>query len=466
MNVNKQDLEKSQVELNVELTPEEFQPYVDRAVKELSQETSIEGFRPGNAPYEVVKQKVGEMSILDRAGRIAVNETLDKAIQENVEGQPIGQPQVDITKLSPENPMAYKAVISLLPEVKLGDYKDAQVEAEQVEPNEEEVDKTVKTLQEQYAEENEVERGAQKGDKVMVDINMSQDNVPVEGGQSQDVAVILGQNYLVPGFDDQLIGAKKGDELNFQLQYPENHHQKNLAGQKVDFNVKVKSVTERNMPEVNDEFAKKFGINSLEELKKILRDNISQEQKQKADQRTEIKMIDKILESTDFGEIPTSLIDQEANKMLSEMQQNVTGQGGKFEDYLQSIGKTQEQLLEELKPEAEKRVKTALLIREIANQEKIDVSKEEIDNKQNELLEQYKGYEKVEERVKSPDYRAYLQNIIVNNKVLDQLKKWNVKESSADSSGQEKKQDEERSGQDEDASQESEKKDESEDSKE
>ncbi|HMB65674.1 MAG TPA: trigger factor, partial [Patescibacteria group bacterium] len=346
MNVNKQDLEKSQVELNVELSPEEFQPFIDKAVQEISQETTIEGFRPGKASYEVVKQKVGEMSILDKAARIAVNETLDKAIQENVEGQPIGQPQVDVTKLSSGNPMAYKAVISLLPEVKLGDYKNVPVEAEQVEPNEEEVDKTVKTLQEQYAEEKEVDRGAQKGDKVTVDINMSQDNVPVEGGQSQDTDVTLGQNYLVPGFDDNLIGSKKEDDLNFQIQYPENHHQKNLAGQNVDFNVKVKGVKERNIPEVDDEFAKKFGINSLDELKNILRDNISQEQKQKADQRTEIKMIDQILEKSEFGDIPTSLIDQEANKMLSEIQQNVTSQGGKFEDYLQSIGKSQEQLLE------------------------------------------------------------------------------------------------------------------------
>jgi len=442
MNVNKQDLEKSQVELNVELSPEEFQPFIDKAVQEISQETTIEGFRPGKASYEVVKQKVGEMSILDKAARIAVNETLDKAIQENVEGQPIGQPQVDVTKLSSGNPMAYKAVISLLPEVKLGDYKNVPVEAEQVEPNEEEVDKTVKTLQEQYAEEKEVDRGAQKGDKVTVDINMSQDNVPVEGGQSQDTDVTLGQNYLVPGFDDNLIGSKKEDDLNFQIQYPENHHQKNLAGQNVDFNVKVKGVKERNIPEVDDEFAKKFGINSLDELKNILRDNISQEQKQKADQRTEIKMIDQILEKSEFGDIPTSLIDQEANKMLSEIQQNVTSQGGKFEDYLQSIGKSQEQLLEEMKPEAEKRVKTALLIREIANQENIAASEEEIEQKQNELLEQYKGYEKVEERVKSPDYKNYLQNIIVNNKVLEQLKKWNIKESSSGSADSNKDEEE------------------------
>ncbi len=453
MNVDKKDLGKSQVELQVELSFEELKPYIDKAVKEISQETSIEGFRPGNAPYEVIKQKVGEMSILDRAARLAVNETLDKAINEKVEGQPIGQPQVEITKLSSGNPMSYKAQISLLPEVSLGDYKNKQVDQEKVEVDEKEVERTIKTLQEQYAEEKEVDRKSQKGDKLVVDIDMFQDKVPVEGGQSKDTTVVLGDNYLVYGFDEKLTGVQKGDELNFQLKYPKNHHQKNLAGKDVDFKVKVKKIYERNLPELNDDFAKKFGINSLKEMENALRDNIKHEQQQRADQRTEIKMMDKILEGSSFGHIPEILVDQESSKMLAEIEQNITSQGGKFEDYLQSVKKSQEDLKEELKPEAEKRVKTALLIREIADQEKITASKEEVDEKQNELLEQYKGYEKVEQRVKEPSYRVYLENVLVNNKVLSKLKEWNIK----DGSKSEKK----KSGEDQDQKKEEKKKEDS-----
>ncbi len=432
MKVEKKDLGKSQVELNIELSYEELKPYINKAVEEISQETKIEGFRPGKASYEVVKQKVGEMGILDRAARLAVNNSLEEAIQNNIKGQPVGQPQVEVTKLSPENPMAYKALVSLLPEMKLGEYKKQEIEAEKAEANEDEVKKTIETLREQYAEEKEVDRPAKKGDKLMIDIEMFQDKVPVEGGQSKDTVIILGSNHLVPGFDEKLLEASKGDELDFKLKYPEKHHQKNLAGKEVEFKVKIKKIQERNLPEVNDNFAQKFGINSIKELEEIIKQNIAQEQQQKADQKTEIKMIDKILENSSFEDIPEVLVDQEANKMLSEIEQNVSNQGGKFDDYLQSINKSQEQLKEDLKEDAEKRVKSALLIREIAKKENITASSQEIDEKQNELLEQYKGYEKVEERVKEPSYRVYLENVLINNKVLNKLKDWNIKKDSSE----------------------------------
>ncbi len=439
MNVEKKDLDKSQVELNIELSWEELQPYIEEGARELSQEVEIEGFRKGSAPVEVVKQKVGEMSVLDKAARIAVNKTLDKAIAENLSSQPIGQPKVDITKLSPNNPMAYKAVLSLLPEVKLGDYKNHKIEKEKEKVEEGEIDKTLEQLRENQTKENVVDREIKDGDKVVVDIDMSIDGVGVEGGQSKDTAVVMGKEYLVPGFDKNLLGAKKGEELNFQIDYPEEHHQKNLAGKKVDFKTKVKEVYELEKPELNDEFAQKFGFKTLQELKDTLEGNIAQEKKQQSEQKTEMKMIEEILAQTEFGDIPDVLLEDEAGKMLGEMEQNVTSQGGKFEDYLGSIKKTKEQLKEELKPEAEKRVKIALLIREIGQKEGVGASKEEVDEKQKELLEQYKGYEKVEERVKEPSYRAYLENIIVNNKVVQKLKDWNlVSEQDSQSSGSKK----------------------------
>jgi len=437
MKVEKNKLEKSQVELNVELTWEEFQTYVEEAAKEISKETEIKGFRPGQAPLEQVKQKVGEMSVLDKAARIAVNKTLDKAISENLEEQPIGQPKVDITKLSPNNPMAYKAVLSLLPKVKLGQYKDNKVEPEKSEVEEGEVEKTLNHLAEHQIKEEAVDREIKDGDKVVADIDMFVDNVPIEGGQSKDTAIIMGKDYLVPGFDKNLLGAKKGEELNFQVEYPEEHQQKNLAGKKVDFKVKIKEVYKREKPELSDEFAQKFGLKSLQELKDTLKGNIEAEKQQQANQKTEMKMVDKILEQTEFGEIPEVLIEDEAQKMLAEIEQNVTSQGGKFDDYLGSIKKTKEQLREELKPEAKKRVKTALLIREIGQKEGVEATKEEVDEKQNELLNQYKGYEKVEERVKDPSYRTYLENIIVNNKVVQKLKDWNLLSGDKESGGEE-----------------------------
>ncbi|MCD4694247.1 trigger factor [bacterium] len=428
MKVDKKNLEKSQVELNVELSLEEFQPFIKEGAKELSKEIKVEGFRPGKVPLEIVKQKAGEMSILDKAARIAVNKTIDEAIKKEVDGEPIGQPRVDITKLSPDNPLCYKIVLSLLPKIELGDYRNNKIEKHEEETSEEDVDKTIKMIQEQHVKEEKVEREVKDRDKVVVDINMSVNNVPIEGGQSKDTSVIIGKDYLVPGFDKNLIGAKSGDELKFQLDYPEKHHQKNLAGKKVDFKVKTKDVFKREEPELNDEFAKKFGMTDLNHLKTTIKDNIKQEKKIKSEQKTEMNIINKLLGKTKFSEIPTILIEDESRKIVGEIEQNIVSQGGKFDDYLSSIGKVREQLLEEVKEEAEKRVKISLLIREIGIKEGVKASKEEVDKKQQELLDQYKGYEKVEKRIKEPSYRAYLENILINNKVVAKLKEWNVKE--------------------------------------
>ena len=428
MNVSKQNLEKSQVELNVELTNEEFKPYITEATQKVSEETEVEGFRPGKAPYDVLAQKVGEMTILERAARLAVNATVDQAISENLESQPVGQPRVDITQLAPGEPVQYKVVVAMLPEVKLGEYKNMDVEPEQVEVTDQEVEDTLENLKERQATEKSVDRAVQEGDKAVIDIDMYQNDVPVEGGQSRDTTIVVGQKNLVPGFDDELIGAKKNEERKFTLTYPEEHHQKNLAGQNVDFKVVVKEIYERELPEINDEFAQKMGVNSLEELKKMVKDSLASQKQEEAQQKTESKLVDKVIENSQFGDIPDVLANNEAETMMNEMEQTVQNQGGTFEDYLSSIGKSREQLMLDLAPDAIKRVKSALIIREIANQENIEVTEEEVDQKQNELLEQYKGYQKVEERVKQDSYRQYLQNIIANRKVIDKLKEWNLPE--------------------------------------
>lgn len=426
MNVEKKQLEKSQVELNVELSYKEFEPYISQGTQKVSEETEVEGFRPGKAPYDMLKQKVGEMTILEKAARLAVNDTVQKAIDENLEKQPIGQPRVDITKLAPNESMQYKVVVALLPDIELGDYKDLDVQPEEPQVEDKEIEDTLKSLQERQATEKSVDREIKEGDKVTVDIDMYQGEVAVEGGQSRDTAIIIGQQNLVPGFDDEIKGAKKNEEKKFSLTYPEDHHQKNLAGQKVDFKVVIKDVQEREMPELNDEFASKLGVNNLEELKKLVKDSLLKERKQQAQQKTEVKLIDKIIDNSTFGEMPDVLVNNEAETMISEMEQNIKSQGGKFDDYLKSVGKTKEQLMSDMSPDAVKRVKSALVIREIAQKENIEVTKEEVDKKQQELLDQYKGYEKVEERVKEPSYRSYLQNVIANRKVIDKLKEWNL----------------------------------------
>jgi len=427
MKVITKELPKSQIEFTVELDAQEFGAYLQKGADAVSREIKVDGFRSGKVPYDVLKAKIGEMTILEEAARQAVNKTADEAIKENVGGhEPFGRPQISITKLAPGNPLEYKIVIAVLPAITLPDLHLAKVKSEPAEVKEEAVEKLVENLREMRVKETIAEREAGEGDKAIVDLEMFLDNVPVESGQGKGTAVIIGKNYIVPGFDKNLIGMKKGDTREFKIHYPEDHFMKNLAGKLVEFKVKLVEVYSRELPAVDEAFASQFGLKTAAEFEDNIRKSLKMEQREKAEQRVEIEMLDKLIAATKFGDIPEMLIENEADSMLHELEHDVERRGGKFDDYLASLKKSRNQLMLDILPDAVKRVKSALLIREIGRQEKIEVSEQEVDQKVEELLRQYKGYEKVEERVRSHSYRHYLKDTIANKKVMDRLKEWNV----------------------------------------
>ncbi len=426
MKIEKKDLEKSQIEISVEIPVAEFEPYIEKGAVVLSEKIKIEGFRPGKAPLEILRQKVGEMSILEEAAHIAIKKTADGAIEEQVaKRQPVGQPMVNITKLAPGNSFEYKIIVSLLPEIELGAYRDLNIKIAEVKIDKKELDKAKEDLRQARAKEVASKKPAQDGDRVVVDLELFLSKVPVEDGQHKDLELIIGKNYFIPGFDKEIIGLKNEDTKEFSLDYPKEHHQRNLAGKKVDFKVKVKSVHERILPELNDEFAKTFQVKDMSELEKALEGNLLMEKKRKQELRDEGEMINKIVEKTKFGDFPQVLIDNESDNLLAELEESVKRQGGNFEDYLKHIKKSKDELALEMLPNAIKRVKAALIIREIALKEKIEPTTAEIDAKIDLLKKQYQQDAKVMEMLAEPGYRSYLKNILNNEKVIDKLKEWN-----------------------------------------
>jgi len=427
MKVTKNILPKSQIEFFVEMTYEEFQPSIEAAAAQISQEVKIDGFRPGKAPLDVVKKKVGEMSILEKAANIAINKSFNKIIEENgKDDKLIGQPQVEITKIAPENPFEFKVIFSTLPKVTLGEYKNLAVPEVKAIIDQKEVEKVIDYLRDTRVKEVTVDREVQNNDKVVANIQMFLDNVPIEGGQTQSATIIVGKEYFVPGFDGKILGAKKNDIKEFKLPYPKDFHQKNLAGKNVEFKVEIKDIFAREIPTMDDEFAKNFGGKDLADLKAMIEKDILGQKSFEAERKTELDMLEKILAKTKFEELPEMLVTNETEKMLIELEENVSKQGGKMDDYLSSLKKTRNELTLDLLPEAVKRVKTALLIREVGELEKIEPTENDIEEKIKSLLEQYKGYAKVEERVKDPNYRTYLKNSIASQKVVEKLKEWNV----------------------------------------
>jgi trigger factor len=426
MRVEKKDLPKSQVELHVELSVDEFKPYIDKGAAKVSKEVKIEGFRPGKVPFEILKQKIGEMTILEESARLAINSTLGHVIKEHVKEQAVGQPAVDIVKLAPNNPLEYKVVLALLPSVVLGVYKDLKIKQKEVKLEDKEIEKTINEFREMRAQELAVDREVKDSDKVLVDIQMFLDNVPVEGGQNRDTAVIIGKDYIVPGFDKQLIGMKKGEIKEFKLPYPKDFHMKNLAGKMVDFKVTIKDIFERKLPEMNDDFAKNFGMKKIEEFKKAMGDSIKKQKEQEQAQIAERAMLEKIIEKTKFGDIPEMLVNSESHNMMHELEDSLAQQGAKLDDYLSSLNKTRDQITLDMLPEAVKRVKISLLIREVANQEKFKADDQEIDDYIKQMKETYKDKKDILERIEAPDYRTYAANLLTSRKVIDNLKEWNI----------------------------------------
>jgi trigger factor len=426
MNITKKSLGKSQIELTVEMTAEEFKPFIARGAEKVSLEVKIEGFRPGKAPLDILKRTVGEMTILEEAAKIAIDKNVDKAIRDNVTEQIVGQPQISLTKLAPDNPLEYKIVLTLLPEVKIGAYKDLKIKEAGVEVKDEEMKKLITQLREMRANEVISEAPVKDGDRVMLDIEIFLDKVPVDGGQGKNTAVIMGKNYVIPGFDKNIIGAKKDDVKEFSLPYPAEHYDKNLAGKLAEFRVKVKEVYSRVLPEVNDDFVKGFGLKSPEELKSNIKKSLAAEKEQEEMRKSEIAMLDKIIGSSTFGDIPEVLIKHETEVMLAELEHNVKSQGGKFDDYLTHLKKTKEQLALDMMPDAIKRVKVSLIVREVAKLEKISVDHEEIHKVIDDIAKQYKDNPTVLERVHGHAYHEYVENNLTGKKVMESLREWNV----------------------------------------
>ncbi|MEI6378080.1 MAG: trigger factor [Candidatus Falkowbacteria bacterium] len=425
MNISKTNNDQGQAVMTVTVDREEFAKYWERAAAKISEEVKVQGFRPGKVSFEVMKKHVDVMVIMEEAARLYIYKEGDKIIGTHAGAVVVGQPQINITKLSVDGELEFAIIADLLPEVKLAEYKGHNISLENTAIAEEEVAKVLQELIESRASEALADRPSKIGDKVVADIKMFLDNVPVDGGQSNGVALMLGKDYFVPGFDQKVEGIAKDETKEFDLIFPADFHQKNLAGRKVEFAVTAKDVFERKLPELNEELAASFGMSSIEELNKNIRENMEHEKFHRAEEKAEIGLIEKLVAESTFGPIPQALVENEKDLMLKEMKRNVEQYGSKFEDYLLNIKKKVDELRNEFEPEAIKRVKSAIIIRRIIELEKIEATDEEVHDEVAHLLAHYGTDPKAAERIKSADYAQDVAGQLALRKAVDMLKEWN-----------------------------------------
>lgn len=421
MRHEKKQLEKSELELTITLEPQEYQKDMEEAAERLSQRAAIKGFRPGKAPYDFIKQQMGEVKIMEEAVESIIQRTFFEIIKEE-KIDSVGMPKINVEKMVPGNDFVYKAIVALLPKIKLIDLKKIKVESKPIEITDEELNKVLTDLQKMQTKEIIKTGKAKKEDKVLIDMDMFIGGVPVEGGQAKDHHVYLNEEHYIPGLKEQLIDLSKDDVKEFNLRFPKNHYQKHLADKDVDFKIKVKDVFELTLPELNDEFAKKLGQESVDKLKELLKENMMREAEMKEKQRVEADILEQIIEKSNFEEIPQILIDSEKRKMFYELKHDLEHHGIEMEQYLKDIKKTEEQIFQDFEQQANKRVKAALVSRQVAVDNNIKVEKEDLDKELELIKKTYAHDEKILENLKRPEILDNIIGTIQNRKVLEFLK--------------------------------------------
>jgi trigger factor len=275
-----------------------------------------------------------------------------------------------------------------------------------------------------FAKDTKVEREAQTGDKTDIDFDLAMENVPVENGSGRNHPIVIGSKQFIPGFEEQLVGMKTGEVKSFSIEFPKEYHASHLAGKKGDFTVTVKTVYQIEKPELNDEFAKQAGkFETMTDLRTKVEANIHDEMEQAADMKFERAVVEELVGRSTFGDIPELLINNEVEKMLSELKEEVQRQSGlEFSQYLENIKKSEDDLRKEFRPQGGMRVKAALIIRTVAKAETITADDKQVEEEVQSTLKMYEGSPEIRTRIDSPDYRDYVRSLQINRKVVAFLK--------------------------------------------
>ncbi len=382
---------KNEKEILVKIEGKEWEDLLDKAFKKANKKAKIAGFRPGKAPKEIFIKHYGMESLYYEASNDAIEVAYDKMLEENSDLDIVAQPVVDITNID-ENGVEFKFTLTLKPEVKLGKYQGLKAKKEKVKVTKEEVEDSINHMREHYKENFVKDGKIENGDIAVIDFEGFKDGVPFEGGKGENYSLEIGSNTFIPGFEEQLIGLKAGDEKDIELSFPEDYHAEDLKGQAVVFKVKVNEVKEVKIPELDEDFFNDLGmegIDSKEALEKQVKENIQVQKEKKADEEWLNALLEEAA-STMEVDIPNVMVEEETKRMIQEYSQNLQMQGISLEQFYQFTGLTEDKLMEEYKEQATKRVTYRLMIEAIIKKENIEVTDEEMDKEVSEIADKYK----------------------------------------------------------------------------
>lgn len=383
-------IEKNLGVLEVEVEAERVAAALDKAFQKVAKRANVPGFRKGKVPRPIFEARFGVESLYQDAIDILLPEVYSEAVDQT-DIFPVDRPEVDVEQFAKGQPFKFKARITVKPEVKLGDYKGVEVPAVSAEVSEEELNAELERLQQRHAELVVVdEEPAQNGDTVVIDFDGSVDGVPFEGGKAERYSLELGSNTFIPGFEDQVVGLATGDFKDVTVTFPDTYHAEELAGKEAVFKVKVHEIKRKQLPELDDEFAKDVSeFDTLAEFKEDLKKQLGSRKEQEAKAAREGALVDKIGENAEV-EIPEAMINGEVENMVRDFDNRLRSQGMNLDMFLGFSGQTVDDLRGQMQGDAEKRVRNNLVLEAIAKAEKIEVTQDEINKELNDMAEAYK----------------------------------------------------------------------------
>ncbi|MDO4788217.1 MAG: trigger factor [Johnsonella sp.] len=390
MSLKVEKLEKNMAELKITVSAQEFEKAVDKSFQKNRNRFNIPGFRKGKATRALVEKFYGVGALYEDAVDFAIDASYPDAAKES-ELDIVSRPEIGIEQLEKGKDFIYTAKVAVRPEVKLGEYKGVEVKKADTSVSREEIEEALKKEQEKNARLVVVEdRAVQSGDNTLIDFDGKVDGVRFEGGKGEDYPLVIGSNSFIAGFEDQLIGHKLGEEFDIDVTFPEEYHAKDLAGKPAVFTVKIKEIKEKELPKLDDEFAGEVSeFETLEEFKADLEKKLQESKQKRATTENENAVVQKVVDNAQM-EIPDPMIEMQIDRMVQDYAGRMQAQGLNLEQYMQYTGMTMEKLREQMREQAQKNIRTGLVLEAVAKTEDIQVSEERIEEELQKMADNYK----------------------------------------------------------------------------
>jgi len=390
MSLQVEKLEKNMAKLTIEVPAEEFDAAIKNAYNKNKNKFSIPGFRKGKAPLAMLEKMYGAGIFYEDAANEVIDASYPKAAEESKE-EIVSTPEIKVTQIEKGKAFIYEATVALKPEVTLGEYKGVEVKKAEAVVTDEDVENELTAARKKNGRLIDVEDGTiEDGDNTIIDFTGYIDDKTFDGGAGTDYPLVIGSHSFIEGFEDQLIGKKKGETCDVNVTFPAEYHADELAGKPAKFVVTIKEVKRNELPELNDEFASEVSdFDTLDEYKADIRKKLQEKKEQDAKVENENNVIEKVVENAQM-ELPQPMVDTQAREMVENYARRLQSQGLNINDYMKYTGMTPEKLMEQMRPEAEKRIKTRLVLEKVVEVENVEVSDEKLDEQINEIAASYK----------------------------------------------------------------------------